>query len=133
MTLNAFTINGMYATEASKTFTVTNALTVGANAGNVAGALVVTDSTTLVAGSVVNNGTIGGSGGTTPESDTESAGGDGPVVTRSAGHDASLPSRCRCSATAASACSDGREMMEGSPPLLTLPARPDRSSAKGAS
>jgi len=70
-TLPAFTVGGFYASEGAKTLNVTGALTVTSNAGdiasnksNVPGVLAVTNTTTLTAGSVVNNGVIGATGGT---------------------------------------------------------------------
>ena len=64
-TVPAFSLSGLYISEASKTLNVTGTFTVNANPGNNAGALSVTNTTTLSVGSLVNNGIVGTSTGAT--------------------------------------------------------------------
>jgi hypothetical protein len=69
-TVANFSLGGFYITEAGKTLTTTGAFTVNSNAGdiasnksNVSAMLAVTNTTTLAAGSFVNNGQVGAAGG----------------------------------------------------------------------
>ncbi len=64
-TVPDFSLGGLYISEAGKALTVTGAFTVNANPGNNAGALSVTNTTTLTVGSLVNNGIVGTNSGTT--------------------------------------------------------------------
>ncbi|MFI5377919.1 MAG: beta strand repeat-containing protein, partial [Tepidisphaerales bacterium] len=59
-TVSSFTVNGSYITATNKTLNISGALSVNPNPGNISGMLAVQGSTTVTAGSVVNNGMISG-------------------------------------------------------------------------
>ena len=62
-TVPNFSVSGLYATEAGKTLNITGTFAINANAGNNAGRVALTNTTTLTAGTFTNDGGIGPAGG----------------------------------------------------------------------
>ncbi len=85
----SFELGGFYITEPAKALNVAGTFTVASNAGdiasnssNVSGRLAVTNTTTLTAGTFVNNGLVGPAGGTATISATTGFSGSGSFVAR---------------------------------------------------
>jgi len=90
-TLNNFSVNGLYITEASKTVNVNGVFSVNANPGtgannmaNVAGRVGITNTTTLNANAIVNNGVVGPLGGAVTLTAPGGFSGSGTYLTTSA-------------------------------------------------
>lgn len=91
-TIPSFSVNGLYITEGAKTLNVTGALTVNHNnlgsvasgQRNVAGRLGIQNTTTLTAGSIVNEGVIGTIGGVLTLSPASGFSGSGAYITTNA-------------------------------------------------
>ena len=91
-TIPSFSVNGLYITEGAKTLNVTGALTVNHNnfgsaasgQRNVAGRLGIQNTTTLTAGSIVNEGVIGTIGGALTLTPASGFSGSGAYITTNA-------------------------------------------------
>lgn len=82
-TVASLSVNGGYITEASKSLTLTGALNVNANPGAYPGSVAITNTTTLAADSVVNNGIIGAHLGAATITSTTGYSGSGQFLTNS--------------------------------------------------